>query len=792
MFSQRIYKIMNIIIKIYFVFIFLNVLNVFANPIERPCLVTDKINWISCDRCFEDKVYLWKTFDNGLSYDNLINNSYILSKNFSNTILKLNTHYLSHLWNQDLWLITNYIPWNTKNLLLFLTKNLKVISHPSIRSISIWKILYKINYVNEVSNSSNYVNFDWNYYTKPHLNDYLGLVNTDLWVLKKYFNLTTVQSKTYCYNFTSSWCWDWVIEWNEECDDWNNISWDWCSSICKTDTAFICWDWVIEWNEECDDWNNISWDWCNSICKTELNSNSAICNNISISWHNITCFWNNNVSSFRLDCWDWTYKFWVWITNWNWEKKANFYCAHYNSPRCFVTKNILSSIASPKQNFSWWKTRNQCIAPLVPHCWDWIIQKNRWEECEKDWYWNFPTICKTNCKLNKNVLKNVISNWELNIINHWKIVFWPIDDLIIQDKQNPFEKIWIKPYIYNNSDYDIFINKLCVKHIFWNNFWVYNNKIYCENINKILNPFSKITFSHTPLFFANKNNINQNDSYWENKIITTLKESWYLYDNFWANLNIRVSKPSIVDIWWWWIFISNTKFISDINNVAISNKNRNKNFVWFWMTDKLSNYSSNINNIDILNNQLDIWNKFNNNLLFIGNNIQPRVWTTNLFSDFSNFNWFKKIFILKNKNFNLINNIPWIFSWARTYIIKNWDFIISHDLSYNDNIAFVVIWWNIIIKSNVEKISWTYISIKKSWIWWNIKWDFSNHTLLITGSVYGNIDALVNNRIKINTQASWLIDVWTIIDFKSKLFRKPAPFISNFISDYIKSTKVAY
>ena len=69
-------------------------------------------------------------------------------------------------------------------------------------------------------------------------------------------------------------CWNWIMDFElEECDDWNNMSWDWCSKRCHIEK--VCWDWNIDaininWQrEQCDDWNLIDWDWCSSTCEID-------------------------------------------------------------------------------------------------------------------------------------------------------------------------------------------------------------------------------------------------------------------------------------------------------------------------------------------------------------------------------------------------------------------------------------------------------------------------------------------------------------------------------------------
>jgi len=130
-------------------------------------------------------------------------------------------------------------------------------------------------------------------------------------------------------------------------------------------------------------------------------------------------------------------------------------------------------------------------------------------------------------------------------------------------------------------------------------------------------------------------------------------------------------------------------------------------------------------------------------------------------------------------------------NWSKTYIIENWDLIISANIDYDDNIAFVVKWWNIRIEPSVNKIDGVYITIPKSWVWWEFTWWSETDTILkVNGSLYGKIDHLVSTRTYVKNTGS-KISVWTIVSFGSSIFRKPAPLTWQFIWEYLESEKMA-
>ena len=97
-------------------------------------------------------------------------------------------------------------------------------------------------------------------------------------------------------------CWNWTVDFElEECDDWNDMAWDWCSRRCHIEK--ICWDWIVDaininWQREaCDDWNNIDWDWCSSICEIDQIIRPKIIN--------------------QQFCWNWKVEKWEECDDWN-------------------------------------------------------------------------------------------------------------------------------------------------------------------------------------------------------------------------------------------------------------------------------------------------------------------------------------------------------------------------------------------------------------------------------------------------------------------------------------------
>ena len=75
-------------------------------------------------------------------------------------------------------------------------------------------------------------------------------------------------------------CGNGILDGNEECEDFNNLSGDGCSNACKIEPGFhcslpglpctgICGDGVVKGSETCDDGNTLDGDGCSSICLTD-------------------------------------------------------------------------------------------------------------------------------------------------------------------------------------------------------------------------------------------------------------------------------------------------------------------------------------------------------------------------------------------------------------------------------------------------------------------------------------------------------------------------------------------
>ncbi len=561
-----------------------------------------------------------------------------------------------------------------------------------------------------------------------------------------------------------AWCWDWVLDttyW-EQCDPaipvwqaWYNPN---CSATCKIPTLPPGGGWTPPppgwwWSLPCENWPTI---WVQSSPITS--TTPWLCKIWYAVW-NFTSQIILNTTHYTWSCW--------WISGW-------------------------ACKASYTPSVWWWV--------VDTYCGDWIVQRQNsnleLEECdfwdEADWmYCN-----KADCTYKETTFPWHCQDWwscEITIPNEWKMVFWPRDSVIIWEWMNPYiaHSLW-RPFMRNDSDYDLYFDQICVfkksgSTITWSSI--------CTDA-WIIKSWTTKYFSSTPNFVWAK--ISSWD-YWDNILVTSIKHKWTTYENayFASPLNVRVAKASIATVWWGTSYISDANSVWNISKVANNgvNPNENKNFVWVWVSSwSISSYSNNVNDINSVNKISDEWDKYSKSIEKISNNSWSPIWNTSNLSDFESYNWIENVFILKNKNFVVRANTFNSVSWARTYIIENWNLKINSNINYDiDNIAFVVKWWNIQIDKSVTRIDWTYVSIIKNWIGWKIEWSgWTTITVLnIFGSLYWDISDLVSKRTYVKQNSSNQIDVWTIVSFGSKLFRKPAPLISTFINEYLQAEKIS-
>lgn len=674
------------------------------------------------------------------------------------------------IWQNWNWILSNecFTPWNwsywwarTSNVVPSFNNWVSVVAYfwnnckvnkvprsdwtkPSIQFV--YKIAYKEEQWYWNWNSSYFYYPFENWWTSPNYSS-LSDQTARVW-----WNINVHPNE--CDNFTFAWCWDGVKQSNETCDpnDPNKVGWGSkiCTSQCTLPTDWWWWQSCISW------WINWSQSspisaWTSWLCRSwETLWNFSSTTSWNTTYYTWSCDWNTwwNCSASYTSSWGWG---WWW--GWGW---------------------------------GWWGWSSN-------YCWDWILQRpndnGEFEECD---FWNgtWPAWCqRTTCDIientqpwSNNPLNNTIPNW-------WTISIYPNNDLLIWHWMSVFWNLSSSlAYIQNNSPSDIYIDKkLCV---------------YKDNVSyNVVNWISNICTANE-IWFLSKNGwkkwLNVSDStfiwtvsnlpnwvdYWDANIVTTL--DWLSSINTFlkSTLKVRVAKPSVTTIWWWASLLNWTNF-SDINNlsswIVSLNPNVNKNLILtsMWISP-LSSYVKKTSDNNVVLESKEEWNKDLNNFSIFSTSL----WISSInHLPTSSYNWFNNVFIHKWDVVLNSQNITW---WNKTYVIEDWNLIINGNINSSDSILFVVKNWDIIINKLVTEIDAIIINI-----WWEIKgdWGYTLDRLVINWALYGNVGDLLSRRTYIKDRGAY-IDVWTVVNFTSKIFSSPPPLLSKFLWEYSNSEKI--
>jgi len=125
-----------------------------------------------------------------------------------------------------------------------------------------------------------------------------------------------------------------------------------------------------------------------------------------------------------------------------------------------------------------------------------------------------------------------------------------------------------------------------------------------------------------------------------------------------------------------------------------------------------------------------------------------------------------------------------------TYVV-NGNLIINDNIESDQNIAFVVKGSKITVQWDVTKLHGTYIALNGNIGWVEAPASEESQQLVVDGSLYGNVNELVNSRTYVKQVEGEKISVWTVVNFGSSIFKKPAPLVGQFVSEYLASNKVA-
>ena len=585
------------------------------------------------------------------------------------------------------------------------------------------------------------------------------------------------------------------------------------------------------WGEEC---TTNCWGRTSTRClDIDLNDQPNL-----FDWIEVTCEASKKTTNFRIDCWNGEYIEWrAWNTRLDWTENTKLHfswvCAYSANVR-----NIKCEVSDLGHNR--YRTSDSCentdgiIPPpiIIDRCWDWIldeyptrgrnpeqcdlwdddnwtgkwcsgtckltdthpdVEKNYicwdgivWEredsnyidECDYGPDADWPKWCdKSTCKID---IITIPAGWELKIIFPeknkivWDAVdlFWP--RLLGNNKKVILKNTWVRSLAFDtNETLNLIVEQgdTVLTGDLINN----NNHINISNnlTNWFLQPGKSIEFTVWNAK-TTTSDIGSSDDFADAKIIATI-QTWDssadddLKEAYFARTsNIRVARPWVSTLGAW-----NTKYNTetwstiDINNVNSSDNN----FVgWnIWNThSRTARADDNINT--------------NNNTVSIGNNNATNSWTS--------YNWLSNVKII---SWDVTIDNTFIIPTEATTFIVEWNLTIKEDITPNKNIAFVVKWWDLIIKNSVEELNWTYIVIGNNK---KIKWEENTTTstqLVVKGSLYWDINHLVSKRTYVdwNLNSDDALSIWTLLDFDSDLYNDPAPLLSEFLSEYTNAARIA-
>lgn len=631
-------------------------------------------------------------------------------------------------------------------------------------------------------------------------------LNMDSWTYSYNVNnflLNAWQSITTWLNFETKSFGLWVVWW----EVFSNVSYDYTlGSDCIQNwdfentawvTSSLIWSWWWwGWSQNWICWSSNGWVFT-STPSSNLCSLWTVSNMTSTTtWWSWQCNWTgwwmfDSCSASRDSSWWWDPTWpWTWSTPINWSCWSANNTRSLNTPTSWLCASWSASWVSRSWNnwvwscswISWWGD-SSCSAPTY-YCGDWYLNRPNtdWvnEQCD---FWSNPwsSWCSSSCQITD--FGGFV--WDPGIVfsPNWNEIIWHNQQL-----SNRFTN----PSIRNNTLSNLYIpRKLCLQKTDVNNVLVWDvNKCSTWNI-WWLNIWNAFSFTR-PIYTWNI--IWKPISFWQAILNTSLE--WFHWVTWSANYNVRVAKPSITTFWWWASRINPWYNLSDINVLAtdfwwLINPSFNNNFILTSLWDSpLSSFTKKVDNTQSsFSWSINEWQRDISNFWWNLVSVSHSFWLninslSDIVNQFSNFRWHLNVFEY-SWDVNINSNIN--ITWNKTFIIEDWDLNINWDITSNDWLLFVVRNWDVVINNNVSKIEAVIINI-----WWEIKWSWisTQNRLVVNWALYWNVSNLLQERTYIADRWAY-IDVWTNINFTSRIFSNPAPLLSRFMWEYMEVEKIA-
>lgn len=531
------------------------------------------------------------------------------------------------------------------------------------------------------------------------------------------------------------------------------------------------------------------------------------CTGMTYGTGTVRCEGNSKVQSFYLKCGGTTIGP-VNATQDGGERYAVFNCTS-DVVQCYVYNKKDADIDGNA-----WRSWSECRDEDTggggggSYCGNGIIEPNKGEQCDFGKNNGKPGYaCSSSCKFdgggggNNPDCSNKIGKLCISTIpSEGALVFNPEGDIILGHGQNPFTRLGITPTLYNDSWYDLAFDQLCVKNFGANGDSSLKGSEACISLKDgnssstdgVIYPYETITMpaSKVTAFTADKAGIPTGKDYGSAVLKTSIKVGGRDYYNayFAADLNVRVARPAIVTTGGGTSYVKDSSTTSDVQKVTegVKSTDSNTNFVGTSVTSSDSWLSSQSGKEITSNDEASSAIEKDNEI--------TKVDTSSVTSSnaFVNYNGLTNVKVVKGNYTLKASDISGI-TQPTTFIVEQGNLTIPMNILLSDNVAFVVRGGDLIIDASVTNLKGTYIAIKNAEtnVGGNIRSNArTDKQLTVNGSLYGNVAQLVESRDYIDGSKE-TIGVGTIVSFGSSLFSKPAPLISQFITEYMNSTKVA-
>ena len=202
-------------------------------------------------------------------------------------------------------------------------------TNPSNKDIKVEEVKVHIYEESDFNNSSNLPSFsftDWANSKNNILNPW------DNWVLiesdNSYQVLSNPNSKNW-ENFKITY----TAKYFYKTNSWDFSDWPHYHTECKDYSVSWCWDWIVDWEETCDINDSSKKNWgtngCNNLCEPDnrICLKSEVTKTNIFEWESsvVSCEWND-VKIFKIDCWDWNEYVHHW--DWIWNEKFSHFCSY--------------------------------------------------------------------------------------------------------------------------------------------------------------------------------------------------------------------------------------------------------------------------------------------------------------------------------------------------------------------------------------------------------------------------------------------------------------------------------